>query len=109
MPEANAEFWRGFKDPLLTRLVDETLVANHDLRIALARYDRANALLRDARFDQKPDRHRQRDRPRVCQRRPGPRLAARTRDTERYGVILDLIAARQLELAGHSGTAITSM
>ena len=54
MPEANAEFWRGFDDPLLTRLVDETLVANHDLRIALARYDRANALLRDARFDQLP-------------------------------------------------------
>ena len=54
MPEADAEFWRGFDDPLLTRLVDETLVANHDLRIALARYDRANALLRGARFDQLP-------------------------------------------------------
>ena len=54
MPEADAEFWRGFDDPLLTRLVDETLVANHDLRIALARYDRANALLRGAKFDYLP-------------------------------------------------------
>lgn len=54
MPAADAEFWRGFGDPLLTRLVDEALSANHDLRIALARYDRANALLRGARFDHLP-------------------------------------------------------
>jgi NodT family efflux transporter outer membrane factor (OMF) lipoprotein len=54
MPAADAEFWRGFGDPLLTRLVDEALSANHDLRIALARYDRANALLRGAKFDHLP-------------------------------------------------------
>jgi multidrug efflux system outer membrane protein len=52
--EADAEFWRGFDDPQLTRLVEESLVANHDLRIALTRYDRANALLREARFDRFP-------------------------------------------------------
>lgn len=50
----DAAFWLGFDDPLLTRLVDGALAANHDLRIALARYDRANALLRGARFDQFP-------------------------------------------------------
>ena len=50
----DAEFWRGFNDPLLTRLVDEALSANHDLRIALARYDRSNALLRGAKFDYLP-------------------------------------------------------
>jgi len=50
----DAEFWRGFNDPLLTRLVDEALNANHDLRIALARYDRSNALLRGAKFDYLP-------------------------------------------------------
>ena len=50
----DAEFWRSFGDPLLTRLVDDALVANHDLRIALAHYDRANALLRGARFDYLP-------------------------------------------------------
>jgi NodT family efflux transporter outer membrane factor (OMF) lipoprotein len=48
------EFWRGFNDPLLTRLVEESLSANHDLRIALANYDRANALLRGAKFDYFP-------------------------------------------------------
>ncbi|WP_223807258.1 efflux transporter outer membrane subunit [Montanilutibacter psychrotolerans] len=53
-PRADAEFWRGFGDPLLERLVDETLVANHDLRIALARLDQANALLRNARIDRYP-------------------------------------------------------
>lgn len=48
------EFWRGFSDPLLTRLVEDALSANHDLRIALANYDRANALLRGAKFDYFP-------------------------------------------------------
>lgn len=51
---ADSEFWRGFGDPLLTRLIDDTLLANHDLRIALSRYDRANALLRGARLDRLP-------------------------------------------------------
>jgi NodT family efflux transporter outer membrane factor (OMF) lipoprotein len=59
-PDANAslvtdsEFWRGFNDPLLTRLVEDALSANHELRIALANYDRANALLRGAKFDYFP-------------------------------------------------------
>jgi NodT family efflux transporter outer membrane factor (OMF) lipoprotein len=53
-PDANAEFWQNFNDPLLTRLVEEALLANHDLRIALANYDRANALLRNAKFDRYP-------------------------------------------------------
>ena len=47
-------FWHGFNDPLLSRLVDDALDANHDLRIALSRYDRANALLRGAKFDYLP-------------------------------------------------------
>ncbi len=51
---SDSEFWRGFDDPLLTRLVEEALAANHDLRIALANYDRANALLRGAKFDYFP-------------------------------------------------------
>lgn len=53
-PQADAEFWKGFNDPLLTRLVEESLLANHDLRIALASYDRANALLRNAKLDRYP-------------------------------------------------------
>jgi NodT family efflux transporter outer membrane factor (OMF) lipoprotein len=50
----DAEFWRNFDDPLLTRLVDQALLANHDLRIALSHYDHANALLRNARLDRFP-------------------------------------------------------
>jgi outer membrane protein, multidrug efflux system len=53
-PDADAEFWAGFDDPTLTRLVDAALRANHDLRIALARYDSANALSREAGFDRYP-------------------------------------------------------
>ncbi len=52
--EADAEFWRGFDDPQLSRLVEDSLAANHDLRVALARYDSANALLREAKFDRFP-------------------------------------------------------
>jgi NodT family efflux transporter outer membrane factor (OMF) lipoprotein len=53
-PDPDAEFWAGFDDPVLTRLVDAALLANHDLRVALARYDGANALLREAGFDRYP-------------------------------------------------------
>ncbi|WP_133500954.1 efflux transporter outer membrane subunit [Cognatilysobacter terrigena] len=48
------EFWRQVGDPVLDTLVDDALAANNDLRAALANYDRANALLRGARFDQLP-------------------------------------------------------
>ncbi|HST45148.1 MAG TPA: efflux transporter outer membrane subunit, partial [Luteimonas sp.] len=51
---SDVAFWHGFGDAQLTALVDAALTDNHDLRIALARYDRANALLRSARFDQLP-------------------------------------------------------
>ncbi|TFH88764.1 efflux transporter outer membrane subunit [Billgrantia azerbaijanica] len=50
-----ARFWERFDDPRLTQLVEETLAANHDLRVALARYDRSRALLRESRQDLTPD------------------------------------------------------
>jgi len=50
----DAAFWRAFADPQLDALVEAALDANHDLRIALANYERANALLRGARFDHLP-------------------------------------------------------
>ena len=31
--QADDEFWRSFNDPLLTRLVEDSLAANHDLRL----------------------------------------------------------------------------
>ena len=51
---SDPDFWRGFEDPQLTALVEQALAANHDLRIALSHYDRANALLRGAKFDRFP-------------------------------------------------------
>jgi NodT family efflux transporter outer membrane factor (OMF) lipoprotein len=48
------EFWRSFGDSRLSALVDRALRENHDLRIAYARYESANALLRGARFDRMP-------------------------------------------------------
>jgi len=53
-PAPDAEFWRTFDDAELTHLVEDALAANHDLRIALAHYDNANALLRGAKFDYVP-------------------------------------------------------
>lgn len=46
-----AMFWRRFQDPVLSRLVEDALRANHDLRIGLARLDQARALSRQSRFD----------------------------------------------------------
>jgi outer membrane protein, multidrug efflux system len=56
-PRANAsdpEFWHSFNDPELSSLVQRALTANKDLRVALAHYDRSNALLREAKFDRYP-------------------------------------------------------
>src|SRR5688572_22191001 len=99
MPEADAEFWRGFEDPLLTRLVDETLVANHDLRIALARYDRANALLRDARFDQLPTITANAEATDVrASADQAPGVARADRDGESYSA--SIVAGWELDLFG---------
>ncbi len=52
--QENAEFWQSLGDPQLSALIEQTLLANHDLRIAMSHYDAANALLREAKFDQLP-------------------------------------------------------
>jgi len=52
--EPVAEFWQRFEDPVLTRLVQESLVANHDLRGALARVEQAFALARLQGYDRLP-------------------------------------------------------
>lgn len=51
---ADAAFWQRFGDPKLSALVGDALHANHELRAALARYDAANAMLREAGFDRLP-------------------------------------------------------
>lgn len=43
------EWWRGFDDPALAGLVKRALAANHDIGIAAARLEEANALLRQSR------------------------------------------------------------
>ncbi|MEI2416839.1 efflux transporter outer membrane subunit [Orrella sp. JC864] len=54
VPQADAQFWRELGDPLLESLVDDALRANHDVRIALARYEQARALLRETGMDRYP-------------------------------------------------------
>lgn len=50
----DTQFWRRFNDTQLSALVEKALSANHDLQAAMARFDRANALLREAKFDRFP-------------------------------------------------------
>ncbi|HEX5161498.1 MAG TPA: efflux transporter outer membrane subunit [Steroidobacteraceae bacterium] len=52
--EAVAEFWQSFEDKTLDKLVDDALVANYDVRIALSRVAEARALRRDTAFDLAP-------------------------------------------------------
>jgi multidrug efflux system outer membrane protein len=47
-------FWENFQDATLALLIDQALVANHDLRIAMTRVREARALRRDAAFDLAP-------------------------------------------------------
>jgi multidrug efflux system outer membrane protein len=44
-------WWGGFQDPLLNRLVSQTIATNHDLRIATARVREARALHRTTTLD----------------------------------------------------------
>jgi len=52
--EAQTKFWTQFGDPTLDQLVDEALLSNHDLRIALGHLVEARALRREAQFDLAP-------------------------------------------------------
>lgn len=98
-PAAHTEFWLGFGDPLLTRLVDDALLANHDLRIGLSRYDRANALLRNAKFDRFPTvtaGAEASDARASADQAPG--LSREARDTESYSA--GISASWELDLFG---------
>ncbi len=50
----DSRFWQSFHDAALTHLIDAALKHNHDIRIAYANYQQANALLRGVRFDRIP-------------------------------------------------------
>ena len=51
---AVAQFWTQFNDPTLNTLISEALEANHDLRIAYARFTEARAARRLSQFDIAP-------------------------------------------------------
>lgn len=52
--EAQGDWWRLYEDPLLDRLVGDALRASTDIRVAVARLERARATLRGARSDRLP-------------------------------------------------------
>jgi outer membrane protein, multidrug efflux system len=52
--EASDRWWSLYQDPVLDRLVADALAANTDIRVAVARLDRARAELRQARADLTP-------------------------------------------------------
>lgn len=54
VPEADIQFWHNWDDPLLESLVETTLSSNHDIRIAMSRYEQARALTQQAGFDRYP-------------------------------------------------------
>ncbi|KUR77611.1 efflux transporter outer membrane subunit [Novosphingobium sp. Fuku2-ISO-50] len=47
-------WWELYDDPVLTRVVEDALAANTDIRLAAARVDHARALLRNARSERLP-------------------------------------------------------
>lgn len=52
--DVEREFWKSFNDPVLDRLVETALTANHDIRIATTRLREARALRGETRFDLAP-------------------------------------------------------
>ena len=55
--QAQVQFWKQFGDETLDKLVDDSLNANHDLRMALGRLVEARALRREARHQGPPRLH----------------------------------------------------
>jgi NodT family efflux transporter outer membrane factor (OMF) lipoprotein len=52
--QADDHWWQLYRDPMLDRLVSDALTANTDIRVAVARLERARADLRGARSDRLP-------------------------------------------------------
>ena len=52
--DVEREFWKLFGDPLLTQIIEDTLAANHDVRIAAAHLREVRALRGESRFDLAP-------------------------------------------------------
>lgn len=52
--QADDNWWRLYRDPVLDGLVADALAANTDIRVAVGRLARARALLREVRGDREP-------------------------------------------------------
>ncbi|HLJ77217.1 MAG TPA: efflux transporter outer membrane subunit [Acidobacteriaceae bacterium] len=52
--QAQADFWKQFNDETLNKLVDDALLANHDLRIALGHLAEARAARHQSLYDLAP-------------------------------------------------------
>lgn len=52
--EVEGDFWKSFNDEQLNSLIEESLTANHDIRIATARLKEARAIRGEARLDFAP-------------------------------------------------------
>ena len=52
--EPEGDWWRLYRDPVLDQLVADALAANTDIRVAVARLERARATLRGVRSDRLP-------------------------------------------------------
>ena len=52
--DADPNWWRLYRDPVLDGLVADALAANTDVRVAVARLDSARAALRGAKTDREP-------------------------------------------------------
>lgn len=90
--EADTQFWRHLGDSLLESLVDDTLRANHDIRIALSRYEQARALTRQTGLDRYPTLHSTVD---ITDQRSSasqaPHLSRTQRDGESHAASLSAI------------------
>ena len=51
---ANDTWWQLYRDPVLDQLIADALAANTDIRVAVARLEKARAMLREARGDRLP-------------------------------------------------------
>ncbi|QJU60359.1 TolC family protein [Sphingomonas sp. AP4-R1] len=95
--ETPDRWWQLYNDPVLDRLIADALAANTDLRVAVARLDKARAGLREARNDRLPqtDLSAQPQYGRFpANRRP---IGA---DREDWNVSLGLNVAYELDLSG---------
>ncbi|PZU10174.1 efflux transporter outer membrane subunit [Sphingomonas sp.] len=95
--ETPDRWWQLYQDPVLDRLIADALAANTDLRVAVARLDKARAGLREARNDLLPQTS-------LSAQPQYGRFSSNRRpigaDREDWNVSLGLNVAYELDLSG---------